>query len=65
MLKEWIGNCLWHKRDIELPECMKCEHVTKIDCIFIICGYMGRDTRRRKTYRDSHTGEEAIRCHLP
>ncbi|MEL4304373.1 MULTISPECIES: hypothetical protein [Methanococcoides] len=43
---------------------MKCEHFTKIDCIFIVCGYKERYSKRRKTYRDAETGEEAIRCDL-
>ncbi|WP_440951706.1 hypothetical protein [Methanococcoides sp. FTZ1] len=64
MLEGWIENCPWHNRDIELLECMKCEHFTKIDCIFIVCGYKERYSKRRKTYRDSETNEEAIRCDL-
>jgi hypothetical protein len=53
LLEGWIEKCPITGKIISFMECRKCEHFTKLDCIFIICGYKGRYSKRRITYRES------------
>ncbi|WP_410509465.1 hypothetical protein RSJ42_04380 [Methanosarcina hadiensis] len=53
MLEGWVENCPGKGENIGLMECRKCEYFTKLDCIFIICGYRGRYSKRRIAYREN------------
>ncbi|WP_440955385.1 hypothetical protein ACSAZK_18010 [Methanosarcina sp. Mfa9] len=53
MLEGWVENCPKIGRSVRFTECRECEHFTKVDCIFIICGYRGRYSKRRIVYRES------------